>query len=400
MAVSAIREFLKLEAAGGIILVIAAACAMVLANSAGAALYEGILAVPVAVQVGELTIAKPLLLWINDGLMAVFFMLVGMEIKREVMEGQLSSAAQIALPAFAATGGMIVPAAFYAGLNWEDAVALNGWAIPAATDIAFALGVLALLGPRVPISLKVFLLAVAIIDDLGAIIIIAVFYTADLSLAALALAGVGIAGLIALNLAGVKRIAPYMLVGVFLWVCVLKSGVHATLAGVATGFAIPLAGTVAGDQHESPLRHLEHTLHPWVAYGILPVFAFANAGVSLVGLSLANLLQPVPLGIASGLFIGKQIGVFGFTWIAVKAGLCHKPAGATWLQFYGVALLTGIGFTMSLFIGTLAFEDPGFAADVRIGVLSGSILSAVAGYLVLRLSLATAPAPVGDSSGQ
>jgi len=385
MPVSAIKEFLKLEAAAGIVLVISAALAMVLANTPADWLYAGFLEVPVAVQVGGLEIAKPLLLWINDGLMAIFFMLVGMEIKREVLEGELSSPSQIALPSFAAAGGMIVPAAIFVALNWQDPVSLNGWAIPAATDIAFALGVLALLGPRVPISLKVFLLAVAIIDDLGAIVIIALFYTANLSLTALALAGACLAVLFILNRMGTMRITPYMLVGIVLWICVLKSGVHATLAGVAIGFAIPISGRAAGDHAESPLRHLEHALHPWVAFLILPVFAFANAGVSLIGLSPSDLLAPLPLGIALGLFVGKQIGVFGFSWVAVKAGLCQKPDGATWPQFYGVAMLTGIGFTMSLFIGTLAYTDPAYATDVRIGVLAGSILSAVVGFLILRL---------------
>lgn len=407
-AISAIREFLRLEAAGGILLVLASALALVWSNSPAAGVYVGLLDTPVAVQVGALKIAKPLLLWINDGLMAIFFMLVGLEIKREVLQGELSSLGQAALPGIAAIGGMAVPALVYVVINMGTPETLSGWAIPAATDIAFALGVLALAGRRVPASLKIFLLALAVMDDLGAIIIIAVFYTADLSLTALGLAGLGILGLLLLNLFGVKRLAPYMLVGLFLWIAVLKSGVHATLAGVVIGLAVPLRG--AGDPEHSPLRHLEHMLHPWVAFGILPLFAFANAGVSLAGLTFASLLEPVPLGIALGLFLGKQVGVVGFSWAAIRAGLARLPEGANWGQFYGVALLTGIGFTMSLFIGTLAFPQVGYSAAVRLGVLSGSLLSAVAGYLVLvgaswlprpkAAAPAPATAPVGTSEDQ
>ena len=376
-----IREFIRLEAAGGVLLCIAALVALLWANSPAGGLYLGLLETPVAVQVGPLAIAKPLLLWINDGLMAIFFLLVGLEIKREIVEGELSSPSKAALPAIAAVGGMAAPAAIYVALNWGDSATLRGWAIPAATDIAFAVGVLSLLGRRVPSCLKIFLLALAILDDLGAIVIIAFFYTENLSVGSLLLAAGGLAGLVALNRAGVRRIAPYVLLGVFIWVCVLKSGVHATLAGVALAFAIPLRA--GGGQ--SPLQRLEHMLHPWVTYGILPLFAFANAGVSLIGLTLSDLFEPVPLGIALGLFLGKQIGVVGATLAAVRFGWANLPAGASWSQFYGVALLTGIGFTMSLFIGTLAFPDPAFAAPVRIGVLGGSILSAVAGYLLLRL---------------
>jgi Na+:H+ antiporter, NhaA family len=379
-----IEEFFRLEAAAGVILGVAALVALLWANTPWRGLYEALLNTPVAVQIGAFRLDKPLLLWIDDALMAVFFLLVGLEIKRETVEGELSSVRQAALPCIAAFGGMLGPALVYAAINWGDPVALQGWAIPAATDIAFALGVLALLGARIPSSLKIFLLALAIIDDLGAIVIIAVFYTADLSLLSLGLALAALAALIILNLAGVTRIAPYALVGIFLWVCVLKSGVHATLAGVALGFAIPLRGR--GKEGQSPLAHLEHALHPWVTFGILPVFAFANAGVPLGGLSLDSLLAPVPLGIALGLFAGKQAGVMGFTWIAVKLGLGQLPSGTTWLQFYGLALLTGIGFTMSLFIGTLAFETPEYNVAVRIGVLGGSVLCGIAGYLVLRLA--------------
>ncbi len=380
MPLTAIREFMRLEAAGGIVLVLASVLAIVWANSGFASVYIALLDTPVVVQIGALELAKPLLLWINDGLMAIFFMLVGMEIKREVMEGELSSWGKAALPGVAAVGGMAVPALVYVLINMGSPETLRGWAIPAATDIAFALGVLALAGKRVPPTLKIFLLALAVMDDLGAIIIIAIFYTAELSTVSLALAGVGVVGLALLNLFGVRRLAAYMLVGLFLWVCVLKSGVHATLAGVVIGLFVPLR---APQGHDSPLRHLEHMLHPWVAFAILPVFAFANAGVSLAGLSFASLLQPVPLGIALGLFVGKQIGVMGFSWVALRFGVGALPLGASWAQFYGVSLLTGIGFTMSLFIGTLAFEDVGYSADVRIGVLAGSLLSAVLGYLVL-----------------
>ena len=377
-----IEEFFRLEAAGGVLLVVASIVALVWANTPWRALYTDLLSVPVGVHLGALSLDKPLLLWINDALMAIFFLLVGLEIKREVLQGELSSIRQAALPCVAAVGGMLGPAVVYSAINWGNPVTMHGWAIPAATDIAFSLGVLALLGARAPSSLKIFLLALAIIDDLGAIVIIALFYTADLSLLSLGLAAAGLAALLVLNLAGVRRIAPYALVGIFLWVCVLKSGVHATLAGVAIGFAVPLHGGKEGD--ESPLRHLEHTLHPWVTYGILPVFAFANAGVSLTGLSLsAALLDPVTLGVALGLFFGKQIGVIGTTWLAVRLGIGSTPTGTTWFQFYGLALLTGIGFTMSLFIGTLAFQGPELNDAVRIGVLSGSLVCAVAGYLVL-----------------
>jgi NhaA family Na+:H+ antiporter len=376
-----IEEFFRLEAAGGVLLVIASIIALVWANTPWRALYTGLLSVAVGVHVGSLTLDKPLLLWINDALMAIFFLLVGLEIKREVVQGELSSVRQAALPCVAAVGGMLGPAVVYSAINWGNPVTMHGWAIPAATDIAFSLGVLALLGARAPSSLKIFLLALAIIDDLGAIVIIALFYTADLSLLSLGLAAAGLAALLVLNLAGVRRIAPYALVGIFLWVCVLRSGVHATLAGVAIGFAVPLRGGEEGG--ESPLRHLEHTLHPWVTYGILPVFAFANAGVSLTGLSLSALLDPVTLGVALGLFFGKQIGVIGTTWLAVRLGIGSTPTGATWFQFYGLALLTGIGFTMSLFIGTLAFQGPELNDAVRIGVLSGSLVCAVAGYFVL-----------------
>jgi NhaA family Na+:H+ antiporter len=312
-------------------------------------------------------------------LMAVFFLVVGLEIKREVLEGGLSSVSRAALPAIAAVGGMVMPVLVYVACTWGDAAALRGWAIPAATDIAFALGILALVGPRAPASLKVFLLALAIIDDLGAIIIIAVFYTADLSIIALELAGVGVAALVVLNLSGVTRRSAYLLVGVFVWVCVLKSGIHATLAGVVVGLAIPMRSASG----ESPLQSLEHDLHPWVAFGVMPLFAFSNAGVRLTDVALADVLSPIQFGIGLGLFLGKQVGVMGSVWLAVRLGLGVLPEGANWRQIYGMSLLTGVGFTMSLFISTLAFPAEGYDADVRIAVLLGSAVSAIAGYLVL-----------------
>ena len=359
----------------------AAAIALILANSPWGALYTRALDLPLGFQIGSLILRKPLLLWIDDGLMAVFFMLIGLEVKREILEGGLSQRANAILPAIAALGGMLAPALIYLSCNWSDAAAQRGWAIPTATDIAFALGVLALLGRRVPASLKLLLLAIAIIDDLGAIVIIAAFYTAELSLTALALAGIGIAVLIALNLAGVGRRALYLLVGVFLWVCVLKSGIHATIAGVIVGLAIPLRTTGAA---ASPLASLEHDLHPWVAFGVLPLFAFANAGVHFSGLAPAVLLDPIQLGVALGLFFGKQFGIAGSIWLAIRCGFGALPEGADWRQVYGVALLTGIGFTMSLFIGTLAFPSEGYDIDIRIAVLLASALSAISGYVVLR----------------
>jgi len=317
--VNKIQDFLKLETSAGFVLMAVALLALIANNSPLAGFYSSFLSTPVEVQFGNFEIAKPLLLWINDGLMAIFFFLVGLEIKNEVMEGELSTFDKAALPLFAAVGGIVAPAAIYAFLNYSDPIAIQGWAIPAATDIAFALGVLALVGSRVPVSLKILLLAVAIIDDLAAIIIIAIFYTQDLSLVALGWGGVGALGLVALNRMGVMRITPYALIGVFVWACVLKSGVHATLAGVITALAIPLK---AKDPNESsPLHRAEHGLHIWVAFLILPLFAFANAGVSLKGVSFADLMAPLPLGIALGLFFGKQIGVFCFSWIAVKLGL-------------------------------------------------------------------------------
>ncbi|MGQ0675855.1 MAG: Na+/H+ antiporter NhaA [Rhodospirillales bacterium] len=392
-ALEALREFLRLEAAGGIVLAVAALAALLIANSPLAWLYEQALNVRGAVILGEFKIDKPVFLWLNDGWMAAFFFLVGLEIKRELLDGELSDLRAAALPVLGALGGMAMPAAVYALVNWGDGEAMRGWAIPTATDIAFSLGVITLLGSAAPASLKVLLTAIAIIDDLGAIAIIAAFYTAELSILSLALAGVALVALAALNLLGVRSIAPYALIGALLWVCVLKSGVHATLAGVATAFAIPLAAREGEDAGASPLRRLEHALHPWVAFLVLPAFAFANSGVSLSGLEASAALDPVTLGIALGLVLGKQIGVFGAIRLAVALGLGRMPDGATWTQIYGLALLCGIGFTMSLFIGGLAFGDPAHDAAVRIGVLSGSMVSALAGAAVLWLGRGKGKAP-------
>ena len=381
--VNKIQDFLKYETSAGFVLMFVALLALIANNSPLRCFYSGFLSTPVEIQFGTFEIAKPLLLWINDGLMAIFFFLVGLEIKREVLEGELSSFDKASLPIFAAIGGVIVPALVYVYFNISDPVMVQGWAIPAATDIAFALGILALVGSRVPVSLKILLLAVAIIDDLVAIIIIALFYTQDLSLVALGWAGLGILGLVALNRMSVMRIMPYALIGVFIWTCVLKSGVHATLAGVITALAIPLH---AKDTSKSaPLHRAEHGLHIWVAFLILPLFAFANAGVSLAGITLSDVMAPLPIGIALGLFAGKQIGVFTFSWVAVKLGLAKLPTGANWGQLYGIACLTGVGFTMSLFIGTLAFDGDDTLNAVRLGVLMGSIASGVLGFVILRM---------------
>ena len=381
----ALREFLRLESSGGLLLVFAAILAVILANTPLADLYTRLLGLNLTVMIEGFGVSKPLLLWVNDGLMAVFFLLVGLELKREVAAGELSSPEQIALPAFAAVGGLAVPAVIYWLINRDNPQGLNGWAIPTATDIAFALAILSLLGNRVPASLKVFLTTIAIFDDLAAIIIIALFYSADLSTMSLAMAGAGIAVLFALNRMGVKSLAAYLIVGIFIWLFVLKSGVHATLAGIAVAAFIPLKD---GDDH-SPSRHLEHILHPWVAYGVLPIFAFANAGVSFAGVTSDAVLGTVSTGIMLGLFFGKQLGVFGMTALVVGLGIAKKPEGSSWAMLYGIALLCGIGFTMSLFIGGLAFEHGGFAQGValRIGVIAGSVASAFCGWLVLHLSL-------------
>lgn len=377
---SALRDFLHSEAAGGIVLMVVAALAVVIANSPAAPLYFGALK--------SYVLGLSVLHWINDALMAVFFLLVGLEIKREMLDGQLSSWSRRVLPGFAALGGMIAPALIFVAFNLGAPETLRGWAIPTATDIAFALGVLSLLGSRVPASLKVFLTALAILDDLGAVIIIAVFYTAGLSGLYLGLAGATLVVLIALNRLGVVRLAPYLLLGVALWVFTLKSGVHATLAGVALALTIPLTPSPAKpDDASSPLHRLEHGLHPYVAFLVIPIFGFANAGVSFAGLGLSTLAAPVPFGIMLGLFLGKQIGVFGFSWLAIRTGFADLPARASWAQFYGIALLCGIGFTMSLFIGLLAFPDSeALQSQTKIGVIAGSLLSGIGGWLLLRLA--------------
>ncbi|HWD31490.1 Na+/H+ antiporter NhaA [Pseudomonas caricapapayae] len=382
---STFTRFFQLEAASGLLLIAAAALALIINNSPLSYLYNGLLDVPVVAQIGALKIAKPLLLWINDGLMALFFLLIGLEVKREIIEGHLSKPSQIVLPGAAAIGGMVVPALIYWFLNKDNPAAVAGWAIPMATDIAFALGVLALLGKRVPVSLKLFLMTLAIIDDLGAIIVIALFYSGELSSLSLMLAAACLLALIAMNRLGVVKLGPYMVIGLILWVCVLKSGVHATLAGVTLALCIPLRTRNA---EASPLLSLEHALHPWVAYGILPLFAFANAGVSLAGVNLESFTHHVPMGIAVGLLLGKTVGVFGLTWIAIKLGLAALPSGANWGQVLGVAILCGIGFTMSLFVGSLAFV-PGsseYAGMDRMGILTGSILAAVIGYGITALA--------------
>jgi Na+:H+ antiporter, NhaA family len=387
----ALHDFLHLEAAGGLCLMATAVIAMLVANSPLAAYYAKLLDLPVEIRIGTFYIAKPLLLWVNDGQMAVFFFLVGMELKREVIEGHLSSLRQASLPAFAALGGMLGPAVLYSAFNWSDPVAMKGWAIPTATDIAFAMGVLSLLGNRVPPALKAFLLSIAIFDDLGAIVVIALFYTAKLSVAALLVAAILILVLALLNRLGVTKPAPYILVGIFLWVAVLKSGVHATLAGVVLGMFIPLriSQDDPSQARESLLHGLEHALHPWVAFGVLPIFAFVNAGVSLAGLSITDLFHALPLGIITGLFLGKLIGVLATCWIAMRLGIAALSAGIQVWQLVGVALLCGIGFTMSLFVASLSFEQGGSAYSglERLGILTGSLISGGCGYCVLRLKL-------------
>ncbi|UXH80125.1 Na+/H+ antiporter NhaA [Roseateles amylovorans] len=378
-----LKRFFASESAGGIVLAIAALAALIISNSDWAGTYHAFTQIPGEVRIGGdwLVLAKPLIVWVNDLWMAVFFFLVGLEIKREFVSGELAQRSQAVLPAIAALGGMAVPALIYAAINWGDPAGLRGWAIPAATDIAFAIGIVMLLGSRVPTSLKVFLTAVAIIDDLGAIVVIALFYTHHLSPVMLGVAAVCLLVLFGLNRARVMRTDVYIIVGLVLWTCVLKSGVHATLAGVATALFIP---SDDGRGH-SPAEALEHGLHPWVAFLVLPMFAFANAGVSLRGLDPADLLHPVSLGIALGLLLGKAVGVFGSSWLMIRLGLANKPSGANWVQFFGVCVLCGIGFTMSLFIGGLAFTGLGadYETRVKLGVLGGSILSGVIGTLIL-----------------
>lgn len=373
-----IRDFFKMESAGGILLVIAAAIAMVIANSAMGEGYQAFL----HTYVFGMSVSH----WINDGLMAVFFLLIGLEVKRELLEGALKSRETAIFPAIAAVGGMLAPALIYVAFNFNDPAAIQGWAIPAATDIAFALGIMALLGKRVPVSLKVFLLALAIIDDLGVVVIIALFYSSDLSTIALTIGFIMTGVLFMLNAKHVTKLSIYLVAGLILWIAILKSGVHATLAGVVIGFAIPLKGNKG---EHSPLKHLEHALHPYVAFAILPVFAFANAGISLQGVSLAGLTSMLPLGVALGLFLGKPLGIFSFSWAAVKLGVAKLPEGINFKHIFAVSVLCGIGFTMSIFISSLAFGQANEAYDTyaRLGILMGSTTAALLGYSLLRLSL-------------
>ncbi|KHT46642.1 Na+/H+ antiporter NhaA [Vibrio sinaloensis] len=386
-----IRDFFKMESAGGILLVITAAIAMTIANSPLGDLYQSTL----HTYVLGMSVSH----WINDGLMAVFFLLIGLEVKRELLEGALKSKETAIFPAIAAVGGMLAPALVYVLFNSGDPEAIQGWAIPAATDIAFALGIMALLGKRVPVSLKVFLLALAIIDDLGVVVIIALFYTSDLSTTALAIGFAMTALLFFLNSKHVTKLTPYMIVGFILWVAVLKSGVHATLAGVVIGFAIPLKGD---NGSYSPLKHMEHALHPYVAFVILPIFAFANAGISLEGVSLSSLGTALPLGIALGLLVGKPLGIFSFSWAAVKLGVAKLPEGINFKHIFAVSVLCGIGFTMSIFISSLAFGQANVQFDTyaRLGILMGSTVSAVLGYVLLRLSLPVATASTANNANE
>jgi Na+:H+ antiporter, NhaA family len=390
---TSLQKFFTTEAIGGMLLMAAAVMAMILKNSAYGDNYSAFLETPVAVTIGimdgALDIKKPLLLWINDGLMAIFFFMIGMEVKREILIGQFSDIKQTILPIIAGIGGIAVPAFFYYLLTADNPEAIQGWAIPTATDIAFALGILALVGPGVPVALKLFLMTLAIIDDIGALAIIAFFFTSKLSMTAIIVAGISVVVLITMSMRGVTRLAPYIFVGLILWASVLKSGVHATLAGVILGFCIPMGPREPGRETESPLQMLIHEVHPWAAFFILPLFAFANAGISLAGMKLADLFTGVPLAIMVGLLIGKQVGVFGFSWLAIKMKLCELPEGISWQQLYGAAILCGVGFTMSLFIGSLAFEEGGVLGTTRpdrLGIIAGSLLAGIAGFVVLKLA--------------
>lgn len=382
-----ISSFFKLESAGGIILMFSAVLALIFANTSLQSYYALFLDTPVEIKIGTFEIAKPLLLWINDGLMAIFFFLIGLELKRELIEGELSDKRNIILPGIGAIGGMAIPALIYIYFNNADPISMKGWAIPAATDIAFALGVLSLLGSRVPVSLKIFLTSLAIFDDIGAIIIIAIFYTAKISITSLIVVAICIPILYWLNRRNPESTSIYIVIGAVMWVAMLKSGVHATLAGVILAMFIPMKSKTK--THYSPLKSMEHDLHSVVAFFVLPIFAFANAGISFSGVGTEQLLHNVPLGIALGLLIGKQVGVFGFCWLAIKLKLTSLPNGMSWGSLYGTSALCGIGFTMSLFIGSLAFEETGvnLMFDERLGIILGSLVSGIVGYLVLRTSL-------------
>jgi NhaA family Na+:H+ antiporter len=387
MRTSIVTQFLKLESASGIILFVMALAALILCNSPYADLYQRLWQITIAIHINNYSLAEPLLFWVNEGLMTLFFLMVGLELKREFLEGELANIKQVILPAIAAFGGMVVPALIYCVINYHNAETIVGWAVPVATDIAFALGVLSLFGGRVSVGLKLFLMALAIFDDVGAILIIAFFHTQSLSYLALGVAVASIILLFLFNKWGVKRLSLYLLVGFILWLCVLKSGVHATVAGVVLAFVIPLR------QPESdalaPSRRLEHTLHPWVAYFVMPLFAFANAGLSFEGLSIPVIFDQIALGTIAGLLLGKQLGVLFFSWLAIRLGWAELPENTTWLELYAVAILCGIGFTMSLFLGTLAFEgsNPIYLVEVRVGVLLGSLLSGVIGALMLQMAL-------------
>ncbi len=382
-----IYTFLKSDSVGGILLIFATLLALLLVNSPFSDIYTSILHVPVEVRIGALHIDKTLHHWVSDGLMAIFFLAIGLEVKREILEGHLSSFSQVILPAIAAIGGIIVPALIYTLLNGGDPTAMRGWAIPTATDIAFALGILSLL-PRVPVSLKIFLMALAIIDDLGAIIIIALFYTTELSMLSISIASASLIVLILFNRLGFSRKSIFFMVGLILWVSVLKSGVHATIAGVLFALTIPLSAKDETKKDFSPLKEIEHGLHPWITFFILPMFAFVNAGVDMRNLSIDEALGNVPLGIAFGLFLGKQLGVFGLSWLAIKLKIASMPQDSSWLMLYGVSVLTGIGFTMSLFVDSLAFvDDRLFAYADKLAILFGTLISAVLGYIILKFAI-------------
>ncbi len=384
---NAIEKFMNKESSAGILLIFITVLALFLQNSFMSNFYINFLHTPVEIRFGDLQIAKPLILWVNDGLMAIFFFVIGLEVKKEVMEGHLSSLKQVTLPAIAAIGGMIVPALIFIAFNKGESFAMNGWAIPTATDIAFALGILSLLGSRVPVSLKIFLMALAIIDDLGAIVIIAIFYTTDLSILSISIAAVSLIILFLMNRLDVAIKSAYIVIGIVLWVSVLKSGVHATLAGVTLAFMIPLTSKDKKGNSFSMLKEMEHDLHKWVSFFILPLFAFVNAGVDLKNISITEMFGPVPMGIMLGLFLGKQIGVFGFSWIAIKTGIASLPKDSNWILLYGVSVLTGIGFTMSLFVDSLAYNDTNIYhyAD-KLAILLGSFISAIIGYIILSIS--------------
>ena len=392
-----LTSFFKLESASGIILMFAAVLALIVVNSPLQPYYALLLDTPVIVQIGDLEVNKPFLLWVNDGFMAVFFFLVGLELKREFIEGELSDRRNIILPGVGAIGGMAVPALIYAYFNWGDETAMAGWAIPAATDIAFALGILSLLGSRVPTSLKVFLTSLAIFDDIGAVVIIAIFYTNNISQRALVVVAICVVILFFVNRRNTSSISVYITLGIIMWIATLKSGVHATLAGVVLAMFIPMDSKHSPES--SPLKDIEHDLHTIVAFFILPIFAFVNAGIPLIGIGTEDFLHNVALGIALGLFVGKQLGIFGLCWIAIQLGLTRLPKDVSWASLYGATALCGVGFTMSLFIGSLAFEETGvnLLFDERLGIIEGSLLSGIVGYLILRFSLPTV-IPSGESA--